>query len=101
MAIVKIFRIPEWAAFRRSGRFDGSADDRRDGFLHLSGSDQAAYVLRRHFAGERRVVVAELDVKGDPALRFEPAGNGQSFPHLYRPLEWRDVRRHEERACDG
>ena len=96
MALCKIFRAGEWAGFVAGGEFAGSADDLRDGFLHLSTSAQVEGTLRRHFAGEEGLVVAELAVDNDPALRFERSRGGALFPHLYRPLQWRDVRRHRE-----
>ncbi|MCG2841767.1 DUF952 domain-containing protein [Sandaracinobacter sp. RS1-74] len=98
MTLVKIFRAGEWAAFRESGRYRGSADDLRDGFIHLSTAAQAAGTLKAHFAGEGGLVLAEVDVAGDPALKWEKSRNGQDFPHLYRPLEWADTLGQEEPA---
>lgn len=98
MKLVKIFRAAEWAAFRNSGRFDGSADDLRDGFIHLSSEDQVEGTLERHFSGEAGLVLAELGVIEDAALRWELSRGGAAFPHLYRPLLWADVVRHEERV---
>jgi uncharacterized protein (DUF952 family) len=86
MALYKIFRAAEWAAFATSGAFEGSADDLRDGFIHLSAGDQLQGTLARHFAGETGLVVAEVAVDGDAALRWELARGTQHFPHLYRAL---------------
>ena len=97
MKLVKIFRAPEWAAFRETGLFAGSADDLRDGFIHLSAGEQVEGTLAAHFAGEDRLVLAEVDVGEDTALRWELSRGGKAFPHLYRPLRWADVARHEER----
>ena len=91
MALFKIFRADEWAAFAAAGRFDGSADDRRDGFIHLSTGEQVAGTLKRHFAGETGLVTAEVAVADDPALRWERSRGGERFPHLYRPLMWDDL----------
>ena len=98
MTLVKIFRALEWAAFRQSGEYAGSADDLRDGFIHLSSAEQVAGTLERHFAGESGLVVAEIDVAEDRALRWELSRGGAAFPHLYRPLLWADVVGHEERG---
>lgn len=98
MTLVKIFRAPEWAEFRESGRFAGSADDLRDGFIHLSDAEQVEGTLERHFAGEAGLVLAQVDVVEDPSLRWELSRGGAMFPHLYRPLLWADVAGHEERA---
>ena len=98
MKLVKIFRAAEWAAFQSSGRFDGSADDLRDGFIHLSSEEQVVGTLERHFAGEAGLVLAELGVTDDAALRWELSRGGAAFPHLYRPLLRADVVEHEVRA---
>ena len=95
MRLVKIFRAAEWAAFHETGRYDGSADDRRDGFIHLSSAAQVDGTLQRHFAGEVGLVIAEVDVAEDPDLRWELSRGGAAFPHLYRPLLWADVVGHE------
>ncbi len=92
MAIFKIFRAAEWAAFEAGGSFSGSTDDLRDGFIHLSTGAQLEGTLARHFAGEAGLVVAELAVEADPALRWEASRGGADFPHLYRPLLMGDVR---------
>lgn len=91
MAIFKIFRAAEWAAFEAAGVFAGSADDLRDGFLHLSTDEQLEGTLARHFTGEAGLVVAEVDVAGDADLRWEVSRGGARFPHLYRALRRADV----------
>ncbi|TPE63319.1 DUF952 domain-containing protein [Sandaracinobacter neustonicus] len=91
MALFKIFRAREWVAFEADGRFEGSADDLRDGFIHLSAAAQLEGTLKRHFAGEGGLVLAEVDVADDPALKWEESRGGALFPHLYRPLLLADV----------
>lgn len=90
-AIFKIFRADEWEGFQQSGQFAGSADDLRDGFIHLSTATQLAGTVARHFAGEKGLIAAELALDGDPALRWEASRDGALFPHLYRRLGMDDV----------
>ncbi len=97
MALFKIFRAREWADFEAAGRFAGSADDLRDGFIHLSTGEQLDGTLGRHFAGEAGLVVAEVGVADDPALKWEVSRGGALFPHLYRALEQADLLGHERR----
>lgn len=97
MKLVKIFRKAEWLAFQASGTFQGSPDDLRDGFVHLSTGDQVNTTLAAHFAGEAELVLAEVEVGQDPALKWEVSRGGASFPHLYRALQRADVARHEVR----
>ncbi|HEX4046357.1 MAG TPA: DUF952 domain-containing protein, partial [Elusimicrobiota bacterium] len=40
MTIYRIVTEGEWRAAREAGRFDGSAHDRRDGFIHFSTAAQ-------------------------------------------------------------
>lgn len=91
-SIFKILRPDEWRAFSSARRFDGSADDVRDGFIHFSTAAQVAGTLSRHFASEAEVVI--LRVASAPlgdALRWEPSRQGALFPHLYRPLRLEEV----------
>jgi len=91
MFVYKILRGDEWAAFDREGHFAGSADDRRDGYIHLSTASQTAGTMAKYFAGEA-VTVATLDADMlGPALRWEESRGGMLFPHLYRVLDRGDV----------
>lgn len=89
--VYKIFRGPEWADFQATGHFAGSADDGRDGFIHLSTAEQLQGTLDKHFAGESGLVVAELSLGDDEHLKWEESRGGQKFPHLYRALRLADV----------
>ncbi len=88
---VKLLRAAEWAAFQASGTFAGSADDLRDGFIHLSAPDQVAGTVARHFAGEDGLVAVTLRLAGDPACKWEVSRGGRRFPHLYRSMSMADV----------
>ena len=85
--VVKLLRAAEWASFDAAGSFAGSADDVRDGFIHLSTPEQAVVTREKYFAGEAGLVevTCDADALGD-ALRWEPSRGGALFPHLYRVL---------------
>lgn len=88
MRIYKILTRAEWRAAQAAGRFDGSAVDREDGFIHFSTAAQAPETARRHFAGQADLVVLELEADDlGEALRWEPSRGGDLFPHLYAPLD--------------
>jgi|LakMenEpi03Aug12_release.lakeMendotaPanAssembly.Ray.scaffolds.fasta_scaffold1680456_2 uncharacterized protein (DUF952 family) len=91
MAIFKILRAAEWGILQAEGVFAGSADDLRDGFIHLSTDAQLPGTLERHFAGVDGLVVVQVAVEGDPLLRWEESRGGALFPHLYRALRRGDV----------
>lgn len=83
----KILTADELAALERDGRFAGSADDARDGFIHLSTAAQLEGTLAKHFAGRADLHLAAVDLGSYAAgLKWEPARDGQDFPHLYEPL---------------
>jgi uncharacterized protein (DUF952 family) len=92
--------------------YRGSAQDRRDGFIHLSTAAQMAETARKHFSGVPDLVVLAIDIEvleklhtpsgegatasllprgegrdeGIGPLRWEPSRGGDLFPHLYAPL---------------
>ena len=85
--IYKICPRREWEAAEAAGVYRGSADDQRDGFIHLSRKEQVDGTLAKHFVGQKDLVLisVEADVLGD-ALKYEPSRNGELFPHLYGEL---------------
>ena len=94
--IYTLVRGEDWRAAQAAGEYRGSADDRRDGFLHFSTAAQVRASAAKHRAGEPDLVLVEVDVAalGD-ALRWEPAASGSRpglFPHLYGPLPLAAVR---------
>jgi uncharacterized protein (DUF952 family) len=90
--IIKLLRADEWAQFQETRVFAGSADDLRDGYIHISTPEQAPSTLAKWFAGDVGVMALTLDadVLG-AALKWEESRGGQLFPHLYRPLRLGEV----------
>lgn len=86
--IYKICPAPAWREAERQGTYRGSADDLRDGFIHLSTAAQVPGTLTRHFAGQAGLFLIACDAAalGD-ALRWEPSRGGELFPHLYGELD--------------
>lgn len=86
--VYKIMTEADFEAAMREGRFHGSADDLRVGFIHLSGAHQVAGTLATHFAGHADLVLLALDAArlgGD--LKWEESRGGALFPHLHAPLD--------------
>lgn len=87
--IYKIMPRTSWAAALAAGTIDvaASADDARDGYIHLSAAHQAAETARRYFAGRGDLVLAAWCC-GDlgAELKWEPSRGGDLFPHHYGPL---------------
>jgi uncharacterized protein (DUF952 family) len=92
--IYKIVSRAEWAAAEKKRRYDGSAVDQADGFIHFSTAAQMRETAARHFGGQADLMLVEIDAQalGD-ALKWEPSRGGALFPHLYGPLEFTAVTR--------
>jgi uncharacterized protein (DUF952 family) len=85
--IYKIAREPEWKDAQATGIFMGSADDKRDGFIHLSSAGQVNTTCDIHFNDEDNLFLVSIEVDAlGPALKWEPSRRGENFPHLYAPL---------------
>ena len=83
--IYKILPAQDWNDAVSQGVYEGSADDARDGFIHLSTATQLAETARRHFAGQSGLVVVAIDAESLPGgqLKWETSRGGDRFPHLY------------------
>ncbi|MEJ0026121.1 MAG: DUF952 domain-containing protein [Rhizomicrobium sp.] len=86
--IFKIATAADWAAAERASRFDGSAHDKADGFIHFSTASQLAETLRLYYAGVNDILLIAVDEAAlGPALKWEHApSRGEDFPHLFGPL---------------
>jgi uncharacterized protein (DUF952 family) len=95
--IYTLVRGAEWREAERRGAYHGSADDRRDGFLHFSTAAQLRATAAKHRRGEADLWMIEAEAAAlGAALRWEPASGGTRpglFPHLYAPLPLSAVRR--------
>ncbi len=88
--IFKILTLPQWETLQATHSFAGSRDDKRDGYIHLSGAGQVQATLDKHYSfakvGGADLVLAEVNESAlSDAIKYEPA-RGQMFPHLYGDL---------------
>lgn len=92
----KLMTGGEWRAMRAAGLYRGGADDRRDGYVHLSTAAQLRGSAAKHMAGVPDLLLVALDAAAlGPALRWEAAAGGRRpglFPHLYGDLPLAAVR---------
>ncbi len=90
--VYKILPRSEWIAAQDAGRFEGSAVDLGDGYIHLSTAEQVIETARLHFAGQNGLVLLQLRAEAlGERLKWEPSRGGQLFPHLYGPLHTAEV----------
>jgi len=92
--VYKILSLPHWQSLLVDGVFAGSADDLRDGFIHLSTAEQVAGSVQRYFAAHTELALVGLSAYALGAdLRFEISRNQQAFPHLYTTMKLANCRR--------
>lgn len=86
--VFKILGDAEWSSFQDTSRYEGSSDDARDGFIHLSRAEQVAGTAAKHFTAREDLILIAVRVRdlGD-TLVWEPSRGGALFPHVYGELE--------------
>lgn len=85
--IFKIVECDAWRSACRDGTYRGSADDLRDGFIHLSAAQQLRGTAAKHFMGIEGLLLVAIDEAAlGEALMWEPSRNGEAFPHFYGAL---------------
>lgn len=83
----KILSRADWRAAVAEGRYEGSAVDHADGYIHLSAADQLAATAAKHYAGQSDLMLVEVDLAAlGESLVWEPSRGGALFPHIYGPL---------------
>ncbi|MEH2626356.1 uncharacterized protein (DUF952 family) [Bradyrhizobium sp. AZCC 1719] len=74
-----------WAA-AKSGEYRSPSFD-SEGFIHCSTPDQVVEVANYLFRGQRGLVLLVIDPdRVISPIRYEDAGNGKLYPHIYGPL---------------
>lgn len=95
--IYHMCRADEWAHATRTGRYEGSSQDKADGFIHFSSASQIVVSAAKHRAGQDDLVLIEVAAETlGPALRWENSRGGALFPHLYGALDVTKVARHAQ-----
>ena len=85
--IYHVCKAADWALAKMAGRYTGSPDDMRDGFIHFSALAQLQESVARHRAGQSSLVLLVVDpVPLGETLKWEPSRGGALFPHLYGVL---------------
>ena len=85
--VFKILPASEWRAACACGHYSGSADDARDGFIHLSAGHQLAGTAAKHFRHQPSLILVAFEATAlEPELIWEQSRGGDFFPHLYAPM---------------
>lgn len=96
--LYRILSAADWQATQAASSFVGSADDQRDGFIHLSAAHQVTETAAKHYAGRADLILLwigseELSKLRPGALKWETSRGGDRFPHLYGSLPIEAVER--------
>ncbi len=85
--VYKVVDQSQWLRAREDGSYNGSADDARDGFIHLSTRSQLAGTLAKHYQGQQNLVLVAFSANElEHGLRWEASRGGELFPHFYGAL---------------
>ncbi len=58
-----------------------------EGFIHCCFAEQIDFIIATYFKQEKEVFIIGIQVsKLDYEVKVEPSSNGQSFPHVYGPI---------------
>jgi len=85
--VFKITTAAAWAEACVAGSFAGSADDVRDGFIHLSDAAQLTDTANKYFSRRPDLVLVAFRASDlSRKLVWEPSRGGALFPHYYGAL---------------
>lgn len=83
----KILTAEQWAQFKADGIFHGAPVDLTDGYIHLSAADQLQGTRDKYFAGQKGLVIAEIELAAlGNMVKWEVSRGDALFPHIYGPL---------------
>lgn len=86
MIAYKILTAEQMLALEQDS-FAGAPIDITDGYIHLSTAAQVDETVTKHFAGQRDLSIAAVDLAAlGETLRWEVSRGDQLFPHIYGPL---------------
>ena len=79
-----------WEDAKQAGKFIGAEIDLEDGYIHFSTASQLRDTLARHFTCRGGLVLLKIEIS-QLNIIWEPARNGDLFPHLYEYLPLNSV----------
>jgi uncharacterized protein (DUF952 family) len=99
MKIYHIVPSHEWQGLA-ADRYEASSL-LSEGFIHCSFAEQVDNVLARYFGNEQAVMILEIDpARLVSKLIVEPSTGGESYPHVYGPINLDAVVSTERRSKD-
>lgn len=84
--ILHIATKKDWEEGESRKEYRGDTLD-SEGFIHCSTPEQIDEVAQYLFREKKDLVLLEIDdAKVYPEIKYEDAGNGKLYPHIYGPL---------------
>ncbi len=85
--VYKLLTRADWEAAVKTGAYEGSSDDKRDGFGHLSAAHQLGGTAAKYFRNQQDLLLVAFRCSELGAqLKWETSRGGDLFPHLYAAL---------------
>ena len=89
--IFKIIDKEEWQKAKQAGAYNGSDKDKKDGYIHFSEEDQVPETLKKYYPNKENLILLRVNAFKLEHLLWEQASNGDMYPHLYSPLDIKNV----------
>ena len=89
--IFKVIDKDEWQKAKKSGTYNGSDKDKKDGYIHFSEEDQVPETLKKYYKNKENLILLKVNAFKLEHLLWEQASNGDMYPHLYSPLDIKNV----------
>jgi uncharacterized protein (DUF952 family) len=87
MFIYHVILPADWEAAKSAAFYEPPGLE-TEGFIHCSFDDQIDGVLARYYSGAGTVCILKIDVNRlSSRLVNEPSTLGESFPHVYGPID--------------
>ena len=89
--IFKIIDKKEWQKAKQTGTYNGSVKDKKDGYIHFSEEDQVPETLKKYYHNKENLILLKVNAFKLEHLLWEQASNGDMYPHLYSPLDIKNI----------
>ena len=98
--IYKILDKEEWKEAKKNGVYSGTSKDIEDGYIHFSEQQQIQETLKLFYPNQENLVLLKVHTLKLEHLLWEQASNGDMYPHLYSPLDIKNVEDEFELSLD-
>ena len=90
--VFKIIEKNEWKKAKKLGIYSGSTEDIEDGYIHFSEEQQVMETLNKYYKDKENLILLKVHTLNLQHLLWEQASNGDMYPHLYSPLDVKNVK---------